>query len=375
MSSRRLPGLDGLRALSIGLVVVGHAYHGAWNLDPASLVWFIIGNAALGVEIFFVISGFLITTLLLDEEYRTGGISLCDFYVRRAFRILPALWTYLGAVFLLASVGMLGEMSSTGLLSAFSFTSDYTLLPPSSAVAHTWSLSIEEQFYLLWPPVLAFVLKRYGRRRAAGLVLALVLLAPFIRVATYQSGNAFLAQHLYYTFHTRMDALMFGCLLALVSGTEPFERFYRAAERWIVPLAMFTLFVSPLLTTYRGAYLYTIGYSLEGASIALSILWLVRNPRSRVGRLFNARAVMHIGVISYSLYLWQQLMLKTDFPISSHALAGVLCSLLAAQLSYSFVEQPFLRLRARLARRKKDHSTVSTSAQSASKRPTGISGE
>jgi len=107
MPSKRLPSLDGLRALSIALVVVGHAYQGATLLSPSTPFWLISGNGALGVEIFFVISGFLITTLLLEEYEQQGTISLHNFYIRRVFRIVPALWAYLAVILLLSVLGVL----------------------------------------------------------------------------------------------------------------------------------------------------------------------------------------------------------------------------------------------------------------------------
>jgi len=350
-SLSRLPSLDGLRASSIALVIVGHAYQGATNHSPSTPLWLIFGNAGLGVEVFFVVSGFLITTLLLEERERSGAISLRNFYIRRAFRIIPALWVYLAVVLLLAATGALGGVTRGSFLSTLAFTSNYSPWADSEALAHTWSLSVEEQFYLLWPAALAIVLARRGRGAAAKLALTLVVLAPVLRVLTHLSGNAFFAARIYYMLHTRMDALMFGCLLALVSGTEPFERLYGVARRWVAPAALFTLVVSPLATAhFGGVYLYTVGYSLEGASIALAILWLVRNPRSPAGRLLNAWPVAHVGVVSYSLYLWQELLLKSDFAVARHTLPALLCTFAAAELSYLLVEKPFLRLRHRLAR-------------------------
>jgi len=361
MTPQRLPSLDGLRALSIALVIIGHAYQGATDRSPSTPIWLIVANGGLGVEIFFVISGFLITWLLLKERERNGIISLRDFYVRRAVRIIPALWAYLAIVLLLVLWGVLSGVSRNAFLSAFTFTTDYSPWADSNTLAHTWSLSVEEQFYLLWPVTLVVVMKRFGRSTAAKIALALVLLAPVLRVLTHLSGNTFLEHHIYYMLHTRMDALMFGCLLALVYGTERFEQFYCAHKRWMLPSALFALLVSPLATAhFGGAYIFTVGLSLEGVSIALTILWAVRNPLSLVGRLLNARPIVHIGGVSYGLYLWQELMLKSGLALSRYPLVAILCALAAAELSYLLVEQPCQRLRLRLAWGKKGRKTVVT---------------
>ena len=341
----RLPSLDGLRAVSIGLVILGHAYQGATGSSPNTPFWLIVGNAGLGVEIFFVVSGYIITTLLLQEKVRRGSISLGQFYLRRFFRIMPPLWTYLVVVLALTAIGTLSSVSKGAIISTLTFTSNYSRLADSPALAHTWSLSVEEQFYLLWPAILSLVLSRQGREVAAKFALLLVVLAPILRVLTHLSGHPLLASRIYYTLHTRMDALMIGCFVALVSGLAPFERMFYAIRKWIGLLAAYTLLISPLATAkFGGAYIYVVGYSLEGSSIALVMLWLVRNPQSLFGRVLNAAPVVRIGVVSYSLYLWQELMLSTDLAIAKYTIPAVVCTMLAAEVSYRVVEQPFISL-------------------------------
>ncbi|HEV7681995.1 MAG TPA: acyltransferase [Pyrinomonadaceae bacterium] len=344
---QRIPSLDGLRALSIALVIIGHAYQGATNTSPTTPVWLIVGNAALGVEIFFVLSGFLITSLLLQEHRQFGTISLSGFYLRRAFRILPPLWTFLIVVLFLGMAGLI-RVKSGGMLSALTFTTNYSPWAGSASLDHTWSLSVEEQFYLLWPIALGVLLKRRGRGAAAKLAFALVILAPIFRVLSHFSGSEFLASRVYWMLHTRMDALMFGCLLALVSKTEQFERFYDSVRPWIAPTALFVLFVSPLLMArFGGVYTYCVGYSIEGACIALSIWWLIVNSNSKVGKVFNLSLVAHVGVISYSLYLWQELMLKSELAITRVTPVALLFLFAAAEMSFLLIERPFLRLRRR----------------------------
>src|SRR5437867_3684124 len=230
VADRRIPSLDGLRALSIFLVILEHT---ATNTSgpgetPGLLASLAVGNAAVGVSIFFVISGYLISKLLLGELDQTGDLSLARFYERRAFRILPAFYAYMTVVVVLGAVGSIPVDRSDALI-AGSFLWNY--LPSKSAwpaswwFAHSWSLSVEDHFYLLWPAALLFL----GRRRAGWLCLGLILGVPLIRVGSYfalpsQRG------HLGMLLHTRVDTLMFGCGLALVESTAVFRQIWR----WIV---------------------------------------------------------------------------------------------------------------------------------------------
>jgi peptidoglycan/LPS O-acetylase OafA/YrhL len=145
---RRIPSLDGLRALSIALVLAGHSIPNAqWDW----FLWKVFGNGDLGVSIFFVISGFLITSLLLKEHAEAGEISPSSFYLRRAFRILPPFYAFLVVLLALKRFGVL-ELSLRGWTEAVTFLRDY-LSADDWWTIHIWSLSVEEQFYLLWPGV------------------------------------------------------------------------------------------------------------------------------------------------------------------------------------------------------------------------------
>ena len=324
---QRIPSLDGLRALSISMVLAAHSI-------PLSqrnwLVWKVIGNGDMGVAIFFVISGFLITSLLLREHGETGRVSLKLFYVRRAFRILPPFWAFLFLLMLLRTTKHL-DFSWQGWTSAFVFLRDYWR-SPDWWTGHTWSLSIEEQFYLLWPACLALA----GLTKSKRAALTVIVAAPVVRIICH-----LLLPHLGWQeqlmFHMRMDSLMIGCAVAL---------FYDRLQikwTWVVPAAIFLFVVSPfLITRLHGYYLLPLGYSLDNLAIAYLLLYVVRNPGSAFGRLLNHRLIVHLGVISYSLYLWQQLFLGLwPFP------SGLLGSLLAAELSWRIIEMPALSLRDR----------------------------
>ncbi len=166
--SGRVPCLDGLRAVSILLVILSHVvengFNGAWSLGP------------VGVTSFFVISGFLITLLLLRERRKTGNISIPGFYQRRALRILPAYAALMGGIFILQVTGWY-TIPGSSWIRALTYTSCFSLLSMATVLAHTWSLSVEEHFYLLWP-----VLFKYCRpRQAVVLLSAYIALAPLVR--------------------------------------------------------------------------------------------------------------------------------------------------------------------------------------------------
>ena len=354
----RIPSLDGLRAISIGLVVALHTLQRHDPAHHASFLWYALFNGGTGVHIFFVISGYLITSLLLHEHARSGRISLSGFYIRRAFRILPPLYVYVAVLLLCAAVGRLA-LTRLDVLSALFFFHNYAATDVSWSLEHFWTLSVEEQFYLIWPFVLILCLSRpleAGRRLAFRVALAVILVAPIIRVVSYRLHNPY--WHNAGMFQMQADALMFGCVIALLQGTPSFEKLYLVVTRiWWLPPAVI-LFCMTMDARFQNYWSLPIGLTLQGAAIAAFVLWCVRNSHSLVGRFLNLRPVAYLGVLSYSAYLWQTLFLHhsniklfggqnlwNTFPTSWLAI------FFAALLSYYLVEQPSLRLRSTLMRR------------------------
>jgi peptidoglycan/LPS O-acetylase OafA/YrhL len=195
---KRIPSLDGLRAISISLVVAGHWVELHYKSDVAGAF------ANLGVRIFFVISGYLITTLLLEERARRATIRLRDFYVRRAYRILPAAMLYMFPVFAIFRHELRWYHAAAAALYLTNF--DYA---HPWFVGHLWSFSVEEQFYFLWPGVL----KKWYRHRVAILV-GVIVFAPVYRVACHLLGWHGRADE---TFPAVADILAFGCLLGILA--------------------------------------------------------------------------------------------------------------------------------------------------------------
>jgi peptidoglycan/LPS O-acetylase OafA/YrhL len=347
----RIIGLDGLRAVSILLVLFGHGCATLPDPQRYGSMSIFAANASLGVTTFFVVSGFLITYLLRREWEESGKIALRAFYARRVLRIFPALYTYLLAVTLLRAGGWINT-TYDDLAVAGTFITNYKHVLPVATnddywfVGQFWTLALEEQFYLFWPAtVLAFGLA--GARKTA---LAIVLASPFVRVASYFVWPEARAQ-LGMMLHTAADPIMVGCVAALWLGNPTFERLLGKwfAPRWPLLVTLFLLLVSPWLAArYHGMYVMTVGMSANNIGIAFVVLWIIRNPGSRAAGLLSIPVVRYVGVLSYSLYLWQQMFLTTknhtwtgEFPVNF-----VMC-FVAAALSYHVVERPFLRLRDR----------------------------
>lgn len=354
-SMTRIPSLDGLRALSIFLVIALHTIQRFSIHHHVSRIWYGIFDGATGVYIFFVISGYLITKLLLNENQKRGTISLKAFYLRRALRILPPLYAYILFLVVLAFFGRL-VLERVSIVSALFFFHNYV---PGHMweVEHFWSLSTEEQFYLLWPVILLYCIRRpgiAGRVRAGKVAIAVILAAPIVRVLSYLTHNPYL--HNGYGFHMTADSLMFGCAVALLEGTSRFERVYEFATRkwWIPPV---TILISDLIgARFLNYWRFPFGFTVTGTAIAFFLLWTVRNPESIVGKWLNARFVAHIGVLSYSMYLWQTFFLHEGNAqiLGSHLkFLGTfpynwLAILVVAELSRYLVELPVLRLREKL---------------------------
>jgi peptidoglycan/LPS O-acetylase OafA/YrhL len=297
------------------------------------------------VQVFFVLSGFLITTLLLSERAKTGRISLAGFYRRRAYRILPALYAFLLVVLVLTLTGVIDGIGLRDFLAAGLFVRDYADSDGAWWVGHTWSLSVEEQFYILWP-LLVILLKR---RTAVRVLVIGVLVSPVIRVVTYLLPHGNLQITL--MFHTRADALMIGCLIAFGLTNERFRHLVQTGLRrhlgWIavawLPLSWY------LTTRFAGIWLYTVGYLGDALAIGVLMIWMMDRPTTPFGKFLNWRPVIHVGLISYSLYLYQQLFMTrhNQTVAGGLTLLGLLALLVSAELSYWLVEQPFLRLRVR----------------------------
>ena len=325
----RIPSLDGLRAISIAMVLLGHLGGTRGFLPLGTLP----AMAGLGVRVFFVISGFLITTLLLREWATTGKISLSGFYLRRTRRIFPAFYTFVGVM------ALTGFLSSRDFWHALTYTTNFDTDPNRGwYVGHIWSLSVEEQFYLLWPVLFVWA----GPARALWVAAVGVLAAPLFRGAGY---FIFSDQLMREAFPMVMDSIATGCLLAaaqpLLAGSKKYQEWI--GRSWILGVPLVLVVLNQLTSILWFHYLF--GQTLSNILIALLIDHVVRFPAGRFGKVLNLRPLVFVGTLSYSLYLWQQPFLNRGgdglfhtFPLNLSAAIG--CAL----VSYYLVERPMLRL-------------------------------
>lgn len=324
MSDNRIPSLDGLRAISISMVILGHLVK--WKHVSAELLG---SYGAMGVFIFFVLSGFLITNLLLREYERTSTISLTNFYVRRAFRILPAALVFI----LVVTVLYWPEMRWFHIAAAVLYVANMDVAR-HWIFNHLWSLSIEEQFYLLWP----FAMKRWYRYRTAIVVVAFVL-TPVFRTLLYAvkaQGGVRTSLPVY------SSQLAIGCLLAILAPKLPR---IKGVFALLMLAFLFGIPWFPATSPARTLFMLFVLLPVSHVSAAGLVLHVIQRPY----RMLNWAPVAWLGRISYSLYLWQELFCGKVAVQSVYLI--VLPALGCACLSYYLIEQPMLRLRERWARK------------------------
>ena len=342
----RMPSLDGLRAISILMVCYGHlcgtrhfpvsiAEYGRWCGDVAHL----------GVLVFFVISGFLITSLLMGEREATGAISLRRFYLRRILRIFPAFYAF---VLVMAIATAAGVVQLSGRDFAYALTYTVNFEPGRSLqIGHLWSLSVEEQFYLLWP----LTLLALRERRALLVAVAAICIGPLARFAIREwifHVDPRFPSGMLTSFPAMFDYLAAGCALALLRPWLLTRTWYLrlTASRWLVLAVPLVLLINRM-----GSHTMAIllGSPLMNLCLAALIESGTRHAGSLAGRILNWKPVVFLGALSYSLYLWQMPFLDHRSDAWMHAFPqNLMLVLLAALSSWFLVERPFNRLRRRL---------------------------
>lgn len=358
--SKRIPSLDGLRAISIVLVLCGHL-EGTYGFYNNAAVWNHLGDFAnFGVRVFFVISGYLITLLLLKETEKTGTISLKQFYVRRAFRIFPASYSLILIVTAMYYLGAI-RLNRYDLLHAYTYTMNYSA-GRSWWLGHLWSLSVEEQFYLLWPATLLFLGIRKGLRAA----VVVVIVVPFVRLGTdymWVGQRPIIGS----TFQTIADTIATGCILAGYKDDllrlPWFRRIIDSRVFFLIPL-----FALALNLKNTGRLSWFVFETLMNVAIALCICRVTTHTQDWAGKLLNWRPIVFVGVLSYSLYVCQQLFINRNsgawperFP------QNLILACCAAMLCHYCIERPFLRLR---DKKRSSHPVLAkTGAETASPMP------
>ena len=313
-----VPALDGIRGIAILLVLGAHAHE-------------VIPGGGFGVDLFFVLSGFLITSLLVGEWSSSGRISLRAFFRRRALRLLPALVLVLGAFTLAAAVFRPARLGGFLLGDALglAYITNFVLglsRAPEPAFGHLWSLAQEEQFYLLWPPLLLLALKRHVTTRVLFISLVALAAAVFLHRLTLEDQGAS-EPRLWYMPDTRGDSIIIGCAAGLAFSTS----LLRTIPLWIpttlLPAGLWA--VMGHWGTWSGLFPYVC------ASLLLGVVW---QRGWWFARAMSVAPLRYLGRISYGLYLWHwPLLVVLGWQL------GIPLALPIAALSYRYVERPFLR--------------------------------
>lgn len=355
---RHLNFLDGLRAISILMVLGFHGFGPISGLLPAG--W-------LGVDIFFVISGFLITSLLLREKVETGTVNYRNFYIRRFLRLMPAYWSFLavsGFLYWSATPHM-----ATALAMAGCYMSDYDIALNwgnvlGSGLEITWSLSIEEKFYLLWPALVGL----FGFRSRRCAIVSILLCELFKAYLVLTHATVAQPYRILGGFDTHVDELMFGCLAGHLFVDQRYSQFVKRASTNVVSLLVLAVIVALWATTpyptsitkvWEQVAYNTLRIPSITALSAVLILLGASNEKLWVSKVLSFPPLRWVGRLSYSLYLWHGVVMwQTEITGFGHRITHNIykrellnfgLALAAASTSYYLIEMPFLRLKKRFS--------------------------
>jgi peptidoglycan/LPS O-acetylase OafA/YrhL len=345
----RIPSLDGLRAMAVVLTSLVH-------LIPN---W--VPGGFLGVDVFFVLSGFLITSLLLGEFERAGRINLRAFYARRARRLLPAVVALI-AVFTIVAIIMHDTVRDLIVaavvdLTVLTYTFNWTMVlghQPPWQVDHLWSLSVEEQFYLLWPLLLIVLIKFASRRTVMTVTLALALGSAVAQAVVFDITRS--TDWAYSSSPLHAQGILLGCLLGqlYVWRVADGAMARLAALKWPAVVSLAVILVLSLvlgvddMITYDGGMFFAV--------LAATVLVATMIARDTLGqntgvlsRMFSSKVFVAIGKRSYSIYLWQNFMAWALTPMFRETWiwipVNVIATGIASELSYRFVENIFMKKR------------------------------
>lgn len=340
-----IPGLDGIRAVAVLIVIIAHL--GLTKLIPGGF----------GVTVFFFISGFLITRLLLAEARVKGRIHLKDFYIRRIVRLYPALiFMVVGSTALYLSLGEGGPKPLEFTAALGYFTNIYQVAVraggelPFMPWTHLWSLAVEEHFYLIFP--LLMVVFGVFKRRLIWALIGLLALVPLWRLFTYSTFQTLpVMDYNYMMTDARIDSIVWGCLLSVLLDKDSRESLVRKLTGWL-PIIGATAILLLCFAFRDESFRFIWRYSLQGAALFVLVLnlYFFRPVRWSLGVL-ELWPLVWIGRLSYPLYLWHYpvLDLSHRFMEPGAAQLGVAAfgSLGISILSFFVIEKPFMALRKR----------------------------
>ncbi len=354
-----VPGLDGLRAIAVMAVLLYHAnLTGLFGDEGIAFP-----GGFLGVEVFFVVSGYLITALLLSEWRDASRIALGNFWLRRARRLLPALFLLLAAVMVLSLLFYPDEVASLrgDVLSALGYVTNWNFILADksyfeqigrpSMVTHLWSLAVEEQFYLIWPLVFAFGMKRLGARRFGMVVIAGAALSALWMFILFDPDAD--PSRVFMGTDTRASALLIGCALAFVWPQWRLRAEVRTGARVLLDVAGVAALAGLVWMFWSvgefDTWLYPFGFLACSVLSAVAIATVV-HPASRLGPALGNRPMRWVGVRSYGIYLWHWPIFMITRPGIDVQFEGLPLfafrfglTFAIAALSYRYVEEPIRR--------------------------------
>lgn len=329
---RYSPALDGLRGVAIGLVICGHTMRQIFPLAG----W-------IGVDVFFVLSGYLITSILLRELQETGQISFCNFYARRALRLFPALAILVTAQFIRSAFSHNGHEIREATLVSVAYIENWNMIFsywPTGDMGHTWSLATEEQFYLLWPLALVFLMNRGPLAWLTASVAAMTA----AELLFWHGGGSGTEHALQYSLGIRPVGLLIGAALAFGKWRLP---------AWTAPVALLTIGVVAL-TADRSASIFLA--APLAVSLATAALIVCTSQASPVTDMLSFAPLRYVGKISYGLYLYHVPIFlfgeehKIHLSFYLYGVGLIVLMFAAAILSYEFIEKPILGLKRRFPR-------------------------
>jgi peptidoglycan/LPS O-acetylase OafA/YrhL len=348
-SAENIPSLNGIRAISVLIVVLSHSELGK------------IVPGGLGVTVFFFLSGYLITTLMLAERDRVGHIDILSFYARRVFRLIPPLLVTLAIAYTLTYWGFLsGQITWHGALAQILYFANYYMLffePGNSIPAGTgvlWSLAVEEHFYIFYPLVMTLLLNGAPRGRTIGILFAAACVIVLAwRIYLVHLPN-FSDSRTYYASDTRIDSIIYGCILAICFN--PMRDDCDSEEMSLPQWVLFIVAVGTLLTTlvYRDpVFRETFRYSLQGVALMPIFYFAVRFHGNLIFQTLNSNWLTKIGIYSYSIYLIHDVVINLILANVSalpnlvlFSIVLILSIIYAAAIDY-FVDPYFRMLRKR----------------------------
>jgi peptidoglycan/LPS O-acetylase OafA/YrhL len=345
--------LDGLRAVAVLIVM----FHHLELLIPENKGFLKAGY--LGVDVFFVLSGFLITSVLIKEHSKTNGVSLKNFFMRRTLRLIPAYWFFLAVLYVFGNYFLLPESaeiiygSNNFLWATLYLTNWHRILIDNDLTGnlnHTWSLAIEEQFYIFWSLVLYLAFKE-KKTRSQIFNLTLIMVAVTVTWQIFRVIVKAEVDTLYYSTDIRIDALLIGCFLSFLYYWRFIPKGFTESKKFqFISFASLIISIVILFNFAYGDISLFYGFkSLFSVCIAVIILWLLTQKEHFITKILELKVLCWTGTISYPLYLWHYLCYEFtrkyfDSAYSQVAI-GLTLSFILASFSYYLIEKPFLRMK------------------------------